>query len=216
MSLASARFSVRLWLAAMVVVVTFGASLALAYRIGSVEIRPLHGALASLPLQIESYVGEDRELDPQVARRVNAIDSVSRVYNDPISGREVSMHMAAFTALGEPTLPHPPALCYRLSGAEVVGQRPVAIPAKSPITAQLLTVERDGVRSYVIFWYAWDDKVCTTRSQAALTRLTLAGRSQWPPLVKVLLEMRVGSSADDALQAITDFAAHVRDETAQL
>ncbi len=216
MSLASARFSARLWLSAVVVAVVFGASLALADRFGSVEVRPLRGSLESLPLQIEAYRGEARELDPQVARRVGAIDSVSRVYTDPVAGSEISCYLAAFTALGEPTLPHPPAICYRLSGADVVAQRSITIPAQSPIKAQLLTVEREGVRSYVVYWYSWEDKVCATRPQAMLARLKLAGRSQWPPLVKVLLETPVGSSPDEALQAITDFAAHVRDETAHL
>ncbi len=216
MSLASAKLSARLWVAAIVVALVFGASLAFAYRVGSAEIRPLRHPLAELPTELATFTGEDRELDPTVAKQVNAIESVSRVYLDQASGTEVASHLAAFSALGEPTLPHPPALCYRLSGADVVSQRPITIDAEQPFTAQLLTVDREGVKSYVVYWYSWDNIICTTRSQAILVRLKLAGRSQWPPLVKILLEARIGGSADETLRALTDFAAHVRNETADL
>ena len=215
MSLLSTNFVSRLWVTAIAIGLAFGASLILLYRVGSVEIRPLHKPLDELPLTILQFSGEDRPLRDDIEASMNAIDSVSRTYKDP-TGVNISLHVAAFTGLGQPTLPHPPTICYPAAGGQIVGQQPVTVGTKDPITASMLTVDREGSRSYVLYWYFWDDKVCTTRSQATMARLRMVGRQEWPPVVKVLLETPIGGPSTDAAKTLTDFAAVVHDWTKSL
>jgi EpsI family protein len=216
MSLLSTSFVSRLWVTAVAIGLAFGASLILLYRVGSVEIRPLNRPMAELPRTILRYTGEDRPLKAEIEASMNAIDSVSRTYRDP-AGVAISLHVAAFTGLGQPTLPHPPSVCYPAAGGQIVADNPVTVGAKDDsITARLMTIERENVRSYVLYWYFWDDNVCTTRSQATMARLRMVGRSQWPPVVKVLLEIPTSGPSDDAEKSLTDFAAVVHEWTKSL
>lgn len=214
MSLLSTKLTARLWVTAVTIGVAFAASLFLVHRVGSVEIRPTRHSIAQLPMTIGSFTGVDHEMDPQVAKRVGATESISRKYTNP-SGVEISLFVATFTALGEPTLPHPPAICYPASGWRTVADEPVAIDGMSR-PARVLTVDRDGSRSLVLYWYCWDEDICTTRGEAVMARLKRVGRSQWPPLVKVLLEMPLGRSPDASLELLTGFAGRVREETKDL
>ena len=215
MALSLGDLGSRVWMAAIAVVVIFGCALALLHRMGSVEMRPLTKSLEDVPRQIEGYTGENTTLDNRVAQEVDAKDAISRIYRNS-SGQWISIHVAAWDSLGQPTLPHLPMHCYPGTGAIIVGQRPVTVPAEIPFQASLLTIDRDGQRSLVLFWYAWDERVCTSRSQACLVRLRLATYSQWPPLVKVLMETAVGQSEDDAQQRLLSFAVKIREATQSL
>lgn len=217
MSVPTANLVGRLWRTAVVVCLAFGACLFLLYRVGAVEIRPLHRPMSDLPLQILQYIGAEGGMSEEVAKRVNAIDSVSRTYTDPQTKNEISLHVAAFTGLGEPTLPHPPRVCYPAAGGRIVGEKPVEVgPKDATIVGRLMTVERNNVTSLVLYWYSWDDMVCTTRSQAAMTRLRLVGRSQWPPVVKVLMEMPIDGTSQEPEQDLLRFAAEVHARTQKL
>ncbi|MHB0956077.1 MAG: exosortase-associated EpsI family protein [Pirellulaceae bacterium] len=216
MSLRYGTLTSRLWTTSLVVIVAFGLGGLLLYRVSSADVRPLNATFSELPMEIEDYVGEDREFDEEIARSVGAMDSVSRIYTNP-SGVEISLHAASWNSLLQPTLPHPPTICYVASGAQIVDSRFVSVGKdEPPVEARLLTIDRDGMKSLVLYWYRWDDKVCTTRSQATLARLALVGESAWPPVVKVMLETQCGLSADDALRSLTSFAAEVHDWTKTL
>jgi len=128
---------------------------------------------------------------------------------------DILVHIAAFSGLGEPSLPHPPKICYPGNGWRVIAERPQPIEGL-PGPARLLTVEKEDTRSLVLYWYCWDNYVCTTRSEAIMTRLKLAGRSQWPPVVKVLIEMPLGKTPDATPELLADFAAKVREATDNL
>lgn len=217
MSVPTASLFSRLWRTAIVVCVAFGVCLFLLYRVGAVEIRPLQRPISELPLQILQYTGVEGGLSEEVAKRVNATDSVSRTYTDPSTRNEIALHVAAFTGLGEPTLPHPPRVCYPAAGGMIVGEKPVEVgPDDAKIWARLLTVERNNVTSLVLYWYSWDDMVCTTRWQAAVTRLRLVGRSQWPPVIKVLMEMPIDGTSQQPEQDLLRFAAEVHARTKSL
>ena len=58
-----------------------------------------------------------------------------------------------------------PASVTRQLAVEIVGEKSVEVgTTDSKIDARLMTIERNGLRSFVLYWYFWDDKVCTTRS----------------------------------------------------
>ena len=219
MSLLPGTFVSRLWTTALVVVLAFGLGGLVLYRVSSADVRPLKKSFSQLPLEIGGFIGKDQQLDEQVARSVGATDSVSRMYKSP-AGVEISVHAAAWDSLDQPTLPHPPAICYVASGAQIVDQRQVTVdtenPTEPPIVAQVLTIDREGQRSFVLYWYRWDDDVCTTRSQAVWTRLRLVGQSEWPPVVKVMLETSCGLSPEDSLKSLTAFAANIHEWTKTL
>jgi hypothetical protein len=214
MSLLPGTFVSRLWMTALVVVLAFGIGGLVLYRVSSVEVRPLNRSFSELPLEIGGFIGEDQKFDEEIARSVAAVDSVSRMYKSP-SGVEITLHAAAWDSLSQPTLPHPPRICYVASGAQIVDQRQVTVdtenPTELPMVAQVLTIDREGRQSFVLYWYRWDDDVCITRSQAVLTRLRLVGQSEWPPVVKVMLETPCGLSPDDAIKSLTGFAAKIHE-----
>ena len=85
----------RLWLLAAVLAVTLGGAFAFLQWASSAETRDLRGHLESLPMEINAWVGEDKELDEHVARRVGAIESISRVYKNS-ANEVISVHVACW------------------------------------------------------------------------------------------------------------------------
>ncbi|MHB8974675.1 MAG: EpsI family protein [Pirellulaceae bacterium] len=219
MSLLPGTFVSRLWRTAFVIVLAFGLGGLFLYRVSSADVLPLKESFSQLPLEIAGYIGKEQKLDEQVARSVAATDSVSRMYRNS-NGVEISVHAAAFDSIGRPTLPHPPTVCYVASGAQIVDQRQVTVAPENstepPIVAQVMTVDREGQKSFVLYWYRWDNDVCTTRTQAMWTRLRLVGCSEWPPVVKVMLEIPCGNNPDESLKALTAFAANINEWTKTL
>jgi hypothetical protein len=74
----------------------------------------------------------------------------------------------------------------------------------------VMVTERDGARNLVLYWYFWDQYVVATRTEATLTRLRFAGRRQWPPVVKVLLDAPVGPKEELTREHLIEFAGAVR------
>ncbi len=102
------------------------------------------------------------------------------------------------------------------SGGRILSREPIEIDSQDPIQAELMVVQRGSVRSLVLYWYCWNDIVCTTRTEACLARLKMVGSSEWPPVVKVLLDTPCLPTQDDALKRLTEFAAQIREYTKDL
>lgn len=206
----------RLWITVAVLAVAFGGAFFFLQWASSSEVRELHKRLVDFPMQIGQWTGEDREMDEIVVQQVNARESISRAYHDSLH-RSVFIHIASWSALGSPTLPHPPKVCYPAAGVTIIDETPVTVgEGDDQITARLLVTEREGQRTLVLYWYFWDSYVVATRWEATTVRLRLSGRREWPPVVKILLDAPVTGSEDETRERLVEFAGHVRAWTKDL
>ncbi len=180
------------------------------------EIRPLHKPLAELPLTILQFTGEDRPLRDEIEAQCEC----HRLGEPHVQGPDWSQYFSPRGGIHGPRPADAAAPSHRLLPGswwtESLASSQCTVGTTDPITASMLTVDREGSRSYVLYWYFWDDKVCTTRSQATMARLRMVGRQEWPPVVKVLLETPIGGPSTDAAKTLTDFAAVVHDWTKSL
>ncbi|MFO7902126.1 MAG: exosortase C-terminal domain/associated protein EpsI [Planctomycetota bacterium] len=209
----------RLFSIAAVLAVFMGGASFLLNRAKSSEVRPLHKELSDLPYELGDWRGEDKEFNERIEKTVGARHAISRLYRatgPDGTPHQVSLHIGEWNSLETPTLPHPPAICYPATGAEIVGREPVMIGESDPIEAEILTVEHQGMRSLVLYWYQWNEQVCTTRWDACLARLKMIGRRQWPPVVKVMLDTVSISDHNEAKQTLEDLARRIRAETRRL
>ncbi len=163
----------RLWIVAATLLVLQGGAFFLLQRARSSEVRPLHRDLSDLPFDIvtkdgnkeSDWQGKDQILDEELTKTVGARQSIGRFYQNA-AGQGISVHMADWDSLQHPTLPHPPSICYVASGGKIISREPIEIAAKEPIKAELMVVERGGVRTLALYWYSWNELVCTTRTEA--------------------------------------------------
>ncbi len=203
----------RLFTIATVLVLFLGGASFLLNRAKSSEVRPLRRDLNEIPVDMENWQGVDRKIDEEIEKTVGARHAISRTYTEAKSGRMIGVHIADWDSLKTPTLPHPPGICYPTSGAEIVHREPIVVEGPEPITAELLVVKKNGAQSLVLYWYAWDKVVCTTRGQACLARLKMIGSREWPPVVKVMLDTSTFPNESDARDALQGFASQIREST---
>jgi len=150
MSLLSSKLTTRLWITAVTISIAFGASFLLLYRVGAVEIRPLGHRIAVLSMDIGSFTGVDHEMDPQVAKSVGATESISRKYTNP-TGAEIALHIAHLPRSVNQRS-HTRQSLLPASGWRIVGEQSVPIETMDR-PARVLTVEREGSQSLVLYWY---------------------------------------------------------------
>lgn len=215
----------RLLIIATVLLLLQGGAFFLLQRAKSSEVRPLNSDLSEIPYdfggpsEIGLWRGEDQELNEEIEKTVGARHAISRSYTDSKTGRVITVHIADWDSLKTPTLPHPPVICYAASGAEILSREPITVNGVNevdPMVAELMIVESRGVRTLVLYWYAWDEVVCTTRGQACMARLKMIGSREWPPVVKVMLSTQAIPNESDAKEALLDFASQIRELTKEL
>ena len=120
-------------------------------------------AFQKLPAKLGNWVLDTKAtkelfLDPPT----DAASTVTGVYYDS-AGVRVPVEMDMFTLL-DVSLPHPPEQCYNLSGGHVLAFRDTLLPlaADNSVNVRLMTVDRNGQRMNVLFWYNLDKEVVVT------------------------------------------------------
>jgi hypothetical protein len=186
------------WIALVVVAILEGGVVICQWSILPSTARPLRHALGELPLTLGRSTGKDGPVDSNVLDAVGAEQQVDRVYTS-IDGGMVSVHCAAFRPTAEWT-PHPPAVCYRTNGWNVLPTSTRSLPGRPHAQIGLQTCERSGERVIVVYWYQMGDRTYYDRNSARGVRRSQWGRKEWPPLVKTLLQTEdVGGDAESRL-----------------
>jgi hypothetical protein len=215
------RLNTRLWTAAIIVGLAFGSAGWALYRVSTTTVRPLNETFASMIAkmdgQLVEFQGRDlqkNEQDPETLILTDTLDHTNRTYINPKTGQGIALHVAAWESLGKPTIPHPPQVCYVASGYSIADSQPIEIgEGDNKVNARVLTMTRDGVNIYVLYWYRWDRFAVTTRWEATMARLKLIGQPEWPPVIKVMLETPYGAEPQRSLEALCLFAAGVNKRT---
>jgi EpsI family protein len=155
------------------------------YSMGSVI--PPEKELREASLQLGGWQGRDLPADARIREILRARSGIDRVYQNE-DGEQVLVH-AVWT--DDYLKLHFPQQCYRLSGWAEESIEEVALKPTASVTvpAKLLTFEQDGRMIRVLYWFQFGEHVFLDRVQHRLLRRKVCwGQTEWPPLMKFMLE----------------------------
>jgi exosortase D (VPLPA-CTERM-specific) len=113
---------------------------------------PLRQSLDKFPLQLGSWQGQRRYLDPAMAKRVGATDYLEAIFHNP-DRSEVSLWIGYFGTQSQKISEriHSPLICLTGSGWKIVESRIVDIAPGRPV--RYLLIEQAGTQQVVYYWY---------------------------------------------------------------
>lgn len=172
------------------------------------EFRPLKRDLTEMPVRLGTWESEPVETNPRFEDILVANSVVDRRYKDP-EGRTIILHANAVMQYFL-TLRHHPTHCYTTHGARLIDQKHVELelPDGSSLPVDLLTLETEGQRILVLYWYQFGDKIIQDAAGQRRARWELYGQRTWPALIKVLLQTSA-LDMEAAQQRLSDFATLV-------
>jgi hypothetical protein len=173
-----------------------------------------------LPKQLGGWRGEDSKMDPVIAEKTGAnLDTIiERVYRDNV-GHNIAMHAATFDNPAAGVI-HSPLICYASAGWKKLSEtgnhlqlstKLTGLPDELTIPVSISTWEneRDNKKVVVVYWYQLGKYFLFGRLDLGIKiRWALAGKQQWPALIKVMMEMPIMEGEDPNLPVL-DFAEQV-------
>ncbi len=167
--------------------------------------------VSEIPITFGDWKGEETEMDPRITgviARDHGSAVVSRLYRDP-EDRTISLHSAVTTVYTR-DLRHHPNRCYETHGSRILkDERPtITLDDGRSVNVGLLTVEKEGQRSLALYWFQFGDHVVLDESQQDEARRSVQGQKEWPPVIKVLLSLRLSNEEKDRAR-LMDFAKQV-------
>ena len=149
--------------------------------------------LSELPLELSDWVcPEPSQRDSQAEDIAGADASLERMYTNRNEQAAVAVYVALWKTYPGYAFPHVPPVCYSSSGYEILDISEVA-PRNgdgSTATALLMHAQLDDRPAYVLYWYQLDQNTMTDVKQIGEDRWSYARRGSWPPMVKVMLDIR--------------------------
>jgi EpsI family protein len=125
-------------------------------RATRIERPPLKGPLASVPLALGDWVGEDIEPDPDVLRESQADDYLNRAYESRTRGGAKFRVWVNYSRRGD-NLRHSPEVCLPSGGwAKVEAEcRSLSVDtgAGKPLPVSRLVYSKDALVQAIGFWY---------------------------------------------------------------
>jgi len=199
--------AIRIYLVSALVLLTFGGSWLFEKMLEPPAVVLPSWSFNELPRQLGDWYGEDTKLDPKITATLGAEVVVDRIYRDDL-GRVISLHTAFFTERIIDGIYHTPVACYHANGWELVENVPERLKVSDTLTipVRLLTWKREGERIVVVYWYQLGEHFLFNRWDLGMkVRWSLFGRSHWPPLIKVMLQLPA-TELVEAKVAILKFA----------
>jgi exosortase D (VPLPA-CTERM-specific) len=155
------------------------------------EIVPERQRLASFPLVLEGWRGEDERLDTPIERALQVDDYLLVNYrNEKVEGLG-NVYVAYYQSQRKGVSPHSPRVCLPGGGwalTELERSQPVSVPGEEPFPVNRALIERGDQRQlvyywfdqrgrrianeYLMKWYLFLDAVLKNRTDGALVRLT--------------------------------------------
>ena len=207
--------NIRFLIASILVAVGPGGIYIIRERITPAQTRPLKQELREMPAQLGLWTGEQAGVDPEVFRVSRYDSSVDREYKNP-EGDLVLLHVASRRKI-DLRFMHHPTICYPAAGYEIVDEesfQPQVLDHPS-LPDRLLTVERDGQRAYVLYWYQMGGRVFFKSDGRRRAIWDLRFSKSWPPQIKVMLQTSA-ADADEARARLESIAVPLFEWTKQL
>ncbi len=160
--------------------------------------------------EMGTWEGKDARLDDRMFLESGVDSDVSRVYSK--EGHSLKFFLAEYK---QPSvgLYHNPMNCYHTQGFTLVGevvQQPLTARNRPDTTISVSTWKRNSEKVTVAYWYELGDCTMFERHDLWNTQWHMFGKSKWPVMFKVLLEMPAGES-DQSLSDMLDMAQFVRE-----
>ena len=202
------KMTVRLLIAALCVAATQVAVWQVKYRTGLQAAQGATFDVTALPLQLGQWSGTSTEFDPRDFQEVGGFSVANHSYTNEL-GRHASVHLANFST-ADLLIPHPPDLCYTGAGWTILNDDWQT--DSHDRRYRLMLVERDGVRLCAAYWYQVGPDVAASREDLRKIMLKLrASGERWPPLIKVLIQVPVDSTEDDARSTVQELGFPIYD-----
>jgi hypothetical protein len=199
----------RIYVVTAIILLTYGIN-----RLAGIEVTPPKVVMPAwtfnnLPLQLGNWRGEATKLDPEIAHGTGAQIVVDRLYQDDLR-HSVAIHTAMFK---EPSvgLTHTPRICYNAHGWRCVSEAYDTLQPVKGLTIPICVTrwEQYGNNIFVVYWYQAGTQVLFSRLDAGELRWKWRGHTQWPPVVKVMLQINIGEDQDDAKNAVMNLAEEI-------
>jgi hypothetical protein len=146
-----------------------------------------------------TWDGVKKDLDPRLFNQIGAREVEDREYRNP-SGGEIILHTALFDDT-EKGLRHSPINCYRENGWERISTETVPLGNDPNHSAKICLIlwEKDHQQCMTGHWYQVGKDQVFDRSMGLMgLRWKRLGQNEWPPMVKVLLQMSVADPAKES------------------
>ena len=168
--------------------------------------------LSVIGVKIDSWTGEDIEIEDNTVRVLKAQSFINRMYSDAV-GREILLHAANWTnAETISVAPHHPDVCYPAAGWELLERRTTQFPtAVGEFPIELILFQKGQARVVVGIWFQVGDIRFVSASGFQQQRQRFWGTSGWPNTTKFLIQTRSGS-LEAAENSLKQFATLVVNE----
>lgn len=114
----------------------------------------LNSQLASFPLSLPNWVGQDVGIPAEVRSLLNADDVLSRNYASAETGEAAGL-LVVYRKYGRRDFIHRPELCYPSQGWKIVESGRTRMPYNgNEVQATKVVAEKDGAREIIVYWFA--------------------------------------------------------------
>jgi EpsI family protein len=181
---------------------------------GRTEFVPSRPPLASFPEQLGDWRGRDFTLDKETLDVLGAGDFLVRGYSDPDGKRPyIDFFLAYFPSQRTGDTIHSPKHCLPGAGwtPEENDRVTISLPGHSPFPANRYVISKAGARKLVLYWYWAHDRGVASEYWAKyyLVRDAIRMNRSDGALVRIIVDMFPGETADAAQQRLSPFTADV-------
>ncbi len=138
------------------------------------------------------WQGKTAELDQRTFDETESDVAVSRTYSK--EGHLMKFLLAEYKRPSR-GLYHNPMNCYHSNGFTLLGDVrmvPVTAPNRPDTKISVSIWQRKAEKVIVAYWYEVGDYTMYERQDLLATQWAMSGKSKWPVMIKVLLEMPAG------------------------
>jgi EpsI family protein len=155
-----------------------------------------------------TWQGKETKLDEQTFNQSEVSVAVSRIYT---KDNQVLKFLLAEYKESSKGLYHNPMNCYRSQGFALLStaNQPLKTNNRADSTVNVSVWKRENEKVIVAYWYEIGDHTLYERQDLLSTQWAMRGKTQWPVMFKVLLEMPAGED-DQSKTAILEMAQYVR------
>ncbi len=184
-------------------------------RLTHPDVVPPNQPLDQFPMvfssaEVGTWQGSEAKLDPHTFDNTEADVAVSRIYSK--EGHAIKFLLAEYDRPSR-GLYHNPMNCYRANGFTMLGSvrmAPLKARDRDDTTISVSVWQRKSEKVIVAYWYEVGDYTMYERHDLLKTQWAMLGKSKWPAMFKVLLEMPANES-DQSESEILGVAQYVRE-----